>query len=328
MTALNQPPRVALLAANPTDANPYIALLHAGLTDADHGAFHDVAALGGTDFFALPMIFSDGSAHGLSFATAQPDGFTADDLENLAEVADLITPAIEVMAVRRSMSSLLDTYLGRGASREVQAGTIRRGDVRTLDAVIVFTDFREFTNFSANHSTAEVIDTLDEYFEVVVDGVNAEGGEVLKFLGDGILAMFQIRDGDRMTAARSALKAVVGAYDRLAEANDTRLAAGRAPILFSAGLDLGEVAYGNIGGLDRLDFTVVGAAVNQAARIQGLCRVTKRRVLMSRAVADAAGIELDAMGAMPLKGVADPVELFACPNVEAHALRATTRGAA
>ena len=188
------------------------------------------------------------------------------------------------------------------------AGSIRRGDRRQIEAAILFSDLRGFTALSERLEEAALFGALDRYFEAVVEGVHAEGGDVLKFLGDGVLAIFPVAAcGDRTAACRAALR-----RGRARRGRARRRAAEDAlPLAFTATLHVGEVVYGNIGSPDRLDFTVLGPAVNLVSRLEGLAKQLERPVLCSAAFARALGLDAPALGRFPLKGVAEPQEVFA-----------------
>ena len=207
--------------------------------------------------------------------------------------------------MRRSTASLLRTYLGDGPASAVLAGSIRRGDRRHIEAAILFCDLRGFTALSERLEETALFEVLDRYFEAVVESMRAEGGDVLKFLGDGVLAIFPVAaHGERAAACRAALRAVGQAGERLAPADAE-------PLAFTAALHVGEVVYGNIGSPDRLDFTVLGPAVNLVSRLEGIAKQLERPVLCSSAFARVPGLAATPLGRFALKGVAEPQEVFA-----------------
>ena len=274
--------------------------------ERNHQVLHEIAALGGTDYLALPLEYGDGSVQGLSLVSDGRDGFAASHLELIERLRQPLAAALEPTAMRRSTASLLHTYLGDGPAQAVLAGAIRRGDRRRIEAAILFSDLRGFTAMSELLDEAALFGALDRYFEAVVEAVRAEGGDVLKFLGDGVLAIFPVATcGDRPAACRAAMGAIERARDALAAAPD-----GRA-LPFTATLHVGEVVYGNIGSPDRLDFTVLGPAVNLVSRLEGLAKQLGRAVLCSAAFARALDASAQSLGRFPLKGVADPQEVFA-----------------
>jgi adenylate cyclase len=273
----------------------------------DHQVLHEMQAIGGTDYLALPLEYGDGSVQGLSLVADDAAGFADRDLELIERLRQPLAAALEPTAMRRSTASLLRTYLGDGPAGAVLAGSIRRGDRRHIEAAILFSDLRGFTALSERLAEAALFGALDRYFEAVVAGVHAAGGDVLKFLGDGVLAIFPVAAcGDPAAACRAALSAVEHARDALAGPP-----ADGSPLAFTAALHVGEVVYGNIGSPDRLDFTVLGPAVNLVSRLEGLAKQLERPVLCSAAFARALGRDAQAVGSFPLKGMAEPQEVFA-----------------
>ena len=272
----------------------------------DHDVLHEMAAAGGTDYLAVPLEYGDGSVQGLSLVSDGKGGFADSHLELMERLRQPLAAALEPTAMRRSSASLLRTFLGDGPADAVLAGAIRRGDRRHIEAAILFCDLRGFTTMSERLGEAELFAALDRYFEAVVEAVRGAGGDVLKFLGDGILAIFPVEAADSRTAAcRAALDAVDHARQDLAEGADST------PLAFIATLHVGQVVYGNIGSPDRLDFTVLGPAVNLVSRLEGLAKELDRPLLCSAAFADALDAPLASLGRFPLKGVAEPQEVFA-----------------
>ena len=275
--------------------------------ERDHQVLHEMAAAGGTDYLAVPLEYGDGSVQALSLVSDGEDGFADWHLELIEDLRQPLAAALEPTAMRRSSASLLRTFLGEGPADAVLAGAIRRGDRRHIEAAILFADLRGFTTMSERLGEAELFRTLDRYFEAVVEAVRSNGGDVLKFLGDGILAIFPVETaGSRTAACRAALAAVDDARKALAEAE-----VGAAPLAFVATLHVGEVVYGNIGSPDRLDFTVLGPAVNLVSRLEGLAKELDRPLLCSADFTAALDRPLASLGRFPLKGVAEPQEVFA-----------------
>jgi adenylate cyclase len=193
----------------------------------------------------------------------------------LRAVPPLLAAPLEVRAQRLTTGAILDTYLGRGPGREVLHGAIQRGDLRRIDCAVLLTDLRGFTGKTERWPPEILLHALDTYFEAVADAVSTEGGDVIKFVGDGVLAIFPVEAaGNTAAACKAALNAALQARDALKASNDGRSERGEEPLDFGCGLHIGEVAYGNIGGRDRLDFTVIGAAVNVARRLQELCKTS------------------------------------------------------
>lgn len=251
----------------------------------------ELAAEGMRGYAALPMPFSDGSTKVLTAATERPGGFAAEDVEILEQAARLLAPLFEIDTWRRTAVTLLDTYVGPIAGRRVLEGVIHRGMVETIGAVIWFSDLRGFTAMAERHSGEELVAVLNRHFGAVTAAVGGQGGEVLKFIGDAVLAIFAYAPGGEGEASRRALAAARAA-----------LATSDAAAPFGIALHLGDVLYGNVGGESRLDFTVVGPAVNLASRLGGLAGTLGRTLLASAEFAAAAGDDLVPIGRYPLKG--------------------------
>jgi adenylate cyclase len=272
----------------------------------DHAVLHEMAAAGGTDYLAVPLEYGDGSVQGLSLVSDGPEGFADSHLALIERLRQPLAAALEPTAMRRSSASLLRTFLGDGPADAVLAGAFRRGDRRHIEAAILFCDLRGFTTLSERLGEADLFAALDRYFEAVVEAVRSEGGDVLKFLGDGILAIFPVEAAGGRAACGAALRAVEQAGERLAGA----LAGDGSPLAFVATLHVGQVVYGNIGSPDRLDFTVLGPAVNLVSRLEGLAKQLDQPLLCSAAFAGALDVPVTSLGSFPLKGVAQPQEVF------------------
>ena len=227
----------------------------AGDGDPELPLVRNLAATGVTDIMAEIIGATGTLPPGITWASRAPGGFSDTDAAFLRTLGPLLVPLFGLGAERRKLDAVLRTYLGAAPGREVLAGQIRRGDVRRLEAVVMLTDLRGFTAMTASASEAELLATLDGYFEVVADAVQSQGGEVLKFIGDGVLSVFPVEAGRLADRAGAAVAAARAAQT-----------AGGAP--FTAVLSSGPVAYGNIGARERLDFTVIGLAVNLASRIE------------------------------------------------------------
>jgi adenylate cyclase len=257
---------------------------------------------GATDYLMVPFPFLDRTrSASQSFATKAPSGFSDADIARLAIAAKLISPYAERRVLRRIAVSLLDTYVGRHAGERIYNGQVHRGAVDEIDAAILMCDMRGFTAMSNRRSFADVVATLDSWFECIAAAVEAHGGEILKFMGDGLLAMFPA-ESNPTDACRRAHVAAVAAGARITELNRSRAAAGDKAVDYVMALHVGKVAYGNVGGRTRLDFTVLGAAVNYASRMQELAKRLDRRVLVSNAFAEAIGAGLVDVGAHALRG--------------------------
>ena len=200
------------------------------------------------------------------------------------QVARFAVAPLAALAARSALTALLEAYLGRRSAARVQAGALRRGTGETIRAALFCADLRGFTALSEATEPAAMIATLDAWFDRVAGAVHAFGGEVLKFIGDGVLAIFPVT-GPPADACEAALRAVTAARAGMNHLDATRQAQGLPPLPFGAALHLGEILWGNIGAADRLDFTAIGPAVNLVSRLEGLCRPLGRSVLISGAVA-------------------------------------------
>lgn len=247
----------------------------------------------------------------LGWAGTRP--FDRDEAARLCEAARFGAAPVAALAARLALSALLEAYLGRRSAARVQAGALRRGTGETIRAVLLYADLRGFTALSEAAEPASVIAALDAWFDRLAGAVHAFGGEVLKFIGDGALAIFPV-GGAAAEACEAALRAVAAARAGMAHLDGARLAQGLPALPFGAALHLGEILWGNIGAADRLDFTAIGPAVNLVSRLEGLCRPLGQSVLISGAVAAETGMPLVPLGEHALRGIAAPCAVFALPQ--------------
>jgi adenylate cyclase len=278
---------------------------------ADFAILDEWRAEGITDYLVSPLLFTNGEIHVATWTTRQPGGFTERQLAGIDTVVVPLARLTEVYALRRTAANLLDAYVGREAGERILAGRIRRGDSEVIEAAIWLSDMRGFTALSEALPPARVIELLNHFFDCQVPVVAEHGGEVLKFIGDGLLAIFPVEgraEAARAAACRAALSAARAVRMRIAAAGDP------APIRFGLALHIGEVLFGNIGGGNRLDFTCIGPAVNLAARIEGLTAATEHPVLASGEFARCCGCRLDPLGAFPLRGFSTVQSVFAVPD--------------
>ena len=267
---------------------------------------------GHTDYVVHSVPFADGSHKALSFATKRAGGFDDREVALFAAVIPAVAFNLEVQALRRTARTLLDTYVGRQSGGRVLEGQIQRGTGETIRAVIWLCDLRGFTSLSETLPRDALIDLLNCYFGPMCDAVAAQGGEVLKFIGDAMLAIFPISQGeDAAQTCAAALKAAERAQSALAEENGRRGNEGLPKIEYGLALHVGDVMYGNIGSDTRLDFTVIGPAVNLTARIESMCRQLGRSLLLSSDFVATGGLDAKSLGRHPLKGVAIDEEIFA-----------------
>lgn len=274
--------------------------------------WRDLKQEGATDYVALPMRFSTGEVNVISFATSRPGGFDAAHIERMQDLIPLMSIRFELMNAYGATGSLLSIYLGEAAARRVLAGTIQRAEGEAIRAAIFLCDLRGFTRMSDRMEGHEIIETLDDYFDCMIEPVKAMGGEVLKFMGDGMLAIFPLDDRTAWLACHSALAAAQEGVANIAQLNIRRKDAGKPELKVGIGLNAGEVIFGNIGSADRLDFTVIGRAVNEVSRVETLTRTLARPVLMTESFAKLAaqGTKLESLGFHALPGVSQPSEIF------------------
>src|SRR5215472_2022634 len=266
------------------------------------------AALPATNQFGVVLSWATSKAVG------RGDGWSALELAAIEELSGTLALAIKGSSAPIATRDLLAAYLGGDAADRVSAGQVQRGSVSRIAAAILFADVRGFTNFAEETAPEEVTRRLNGIFDCLGDPVRPAGGEILKFLGDGVLAVFLPPDGENVTVVTPAtLAAARETLARVEVLNATETAAGNPALSLNIALHAGEVTYGNIGTADRLDFTVIGPAVNEAARLQGLCKVLGRPILISNSFAQAAeGVRepLLSVGRHPLRGVREAHEVF------------------
>jgi adenylate cyclase len=272
---------------------------------------------GATDYVALlwavgeGVLLGGGEGLATSWSTDAPAGFTEAHLELLSHLLPALTLVMMFRTNIQGARTLITTYLGSDAAERVLAGNIVRGRADPIRAVVWESDLVGFTRISDAESAATVLALLNDYAAAQVEQIEAHGGHVLKFIGDGILAIFP--QDDTALACGHALDAATAVRDRIAALNKQRSAAGLPTTTTHIALHLGELLYGNLGSARRLDFTVLGPAVNEAARIEALCSSLEQPIIVSSAFADAAGdgrSRLVSLGRYAMKGVGRPQELF------------------
>lgn len=283
----------------------------------DFPVLQDLHAEGATDYIAMPFRFSDGQINVLSMTSFAPGGFTTAHLGNIYEVMPALGRIFEVHAQRRISVSLLDTYLGHDTGKRVLQGEIRLGDGQRIHAVIWFCDLRNSTQLAGSVDQASYLMNLNRFFSAMAGAIIESGGEILSYIGDAVLAIFPIAqaepsvDGgmDAAEACRRAIAAATIAGERIAKTNEAHP---ELPMLrYGIGLHIGDVTYGNIGIPERLQFTVIGSAANEASRIEGMTKEMGIPVLVSSKFAASHPGQLVFKGAHPLKGVSGLHELYA-----------------
>lgn len=288
----------------------------------DFAILEEIRDKGGTEWFGLAFPFGWQDTRNMvekqvgvvsSWVTDAPGGFGDDHIRVLARLVPFLALAIKATTTYQMARSILMTYLGRDAGSRVLSGRIQRGSVESMPAVLLLSDLRGFTHLADTTPVGDVVAMLDDYLELMCEPVHRRGGQALKFLGDGLLATFDLRGAGEADVCRTALDAAedilraVGAYNR------DRRAAGKPAMDVDLALHMGEVLYGNVGSAERLEFTIIGPAVNETARIEAMCQNLDTNLLISEAFARAAthcGGRLQSVGVHPLRGVQREQELF------------------
>ena len=263
---------------------------------------------------ALPVLFGEVAEPGAAIiiSTKRKGGFSDQHIESFRRIRDYLAPVLEVHALRHISRSLMNTYVGKRTSEKVLAGMIKRCDADIINAALWFSDLRNFTHLTETLNAEQILEMLNEYFEFVSAAVTARGGEILRFIGDAMLIVFPINENmcDR-TACSAAIDAAIDAYDTLETMNHRRRRHGQPEIEFGVGLNIGEVIYGNVGAPDRLDFTVMGPAVNRTARLESLTKEFDCNILFSKTFAELIEVPSEYLGDRNMKGIAEPQAVYA-----------------
>ena len=267
-------------------------------TDRHFPILATLRAQGITHYVMAPLIFSNRIVNAMSWATDAPGGFTEADVELFRDFVTAFVPVLEAMAVRRIYGELLATYVGRDPSARIMAGAVQRGDVRHLKAAMLLADLRGFSRLTDELPEERIVELLNAFFDLVVPGVIASGGDILKYVGDAVIAMFPITGedptpacGSALTAAQTALAALQAAPKEIQQ-----------HISIDIALHYGDVAYGNIGSGNRLDFTAVGRDVNILSRLELLCKDVGRPLLMTDTLAVEVAEPVIEIGHFELRG--------------------------
>jgi adenylate cyclase len=299
--------------------SPFVAVIKSGrsirrqLAGPDNpeefSIFRELRAEGATDYLATPLMFTDGSVHVVTWSTQQMGGFTDAQIASIEMIVKPFARVAEIRALQRTATNLLDTYVGHHAGERILAGRIRRGHTETINAVIWLSDMRGFTAMADRLPPQVLVDLLNRYFDCQVPAILKYGGEVLKFIGDGLLAIFPLAEG--LAGAREACDLALGAA-RIAQVNidaiDTPTNAHG--VRFGLALHLGEVLYGNIGSGNRLDFTCIGPAVNLAARLEKVAAKLGRTIVASAEFVTHCPDEFVSLGEFSVAGFAAPQLVF------------------
>jgi adenylate cyclase len=283
--------------------------------ESAHTTLHELKAGGSVDYIAFPMrLGRPGSVPVASFSTDRKGGFTEEDVADLKRLVDMMGAEAEIYIYRNIAETVTDTYLGHIVGEQILRGQIKRGDGREINAVLWFSDLRDFTGLNERMAAPDLLELLNNYLQIVGDALKAHGGEILKFIGDGVMAYFPAEDALFLPYVTNN---AIGAARRLVEdieaANEARAAGGHDPVRCGVGLHVGPVTFGNIGTEDRLDFTVIGPAVNRAARLESLTKELGVPILASAEFNDVSTIPLKSLGRHMLRGVPQPVEVFTLP---------------
>lgn len=279
--------------------SPFRMRLEREISPDAHYTLHDLKARGATDYFGCKLPFATDGAGLMVVTSDEPGGFTDQEIADFQTLAAALTPMVEIERLKRVAGAVAEAYLGPRTGQRVLGGRITRGDVETINAAIMISDLRNWTGISASLSPEDAIALANRYFDLVSAAVEAEGGEILKFMGDGVLAIFSDAPG----AADPCERALAAARAALAKGAE-------ADLRFGFGLHVGEVLYGNIGSEARLDFTVLGGAVNVAARIEALCSSLSRPLLYSADFAARLADPGEIAAEEILKGLTAPMTIY------------------
>ena len=271
----------------------------------DFPVLEELREQGIADYLIMPLEFLNGEVHAMSVATRSAGGFSAAEIAAIRRIRPAFTRLVEVYGLTRKAVNVLDAYLGRQAGEKVLQGRIRRGDTERIHAVIWFCDLRDSTPLADAMGPQAFLGLLNEYFECVLGPVLERDGQVLRFIGDAALAIFPV-DGNPGDACAKAVTAAQEALARMEKLNANRTQ----PLRFGIGLHLGDVLYGNIGTRSRIEFTVIGAAANEAARVEALCKSLGTPLVVSEQVARQTRHAWRALGSHALRGVEKPLALF------------------
>ncbi len=278
----------------------------------DFPILHDLKAEGATDYFALPVRSSFGTNYMVTYVTDRAGGFTDNEIADLKRVTRRLPLLADLRNHRRIASNILNAYLGPKTGPKVLAGQIRRGAGEEITAVLWSSDLRGFTERSDRLAGSQVIAMLNALFDAQAQAIATHGGEILKFIGDGLLAIFPIEHADKAAiAAQCALDAAIQAVDAARTLTHDPSLVSEPPLEIVVALHVGSAIYGNIGAADRLDFTVIGPAVNLVSRIEGVAKALNVPIIVSDDFARAYGKPLPPLGRHQLRGLATPHDLYA-----------------
>ena len=274
--------------------------------DGEYSVYEELRNYGMRDYFIQALPFMGGNVEAISYATSVKGGFSDDELTIFEEIRMPVARIVEIFALNRMAKNILNAYVGRGTGERILKGKIHLGDSDKINAVILFCDLRRSSLLTEQYGSEEFIHILNDFFSSTAGVVLNNGGDVLRFIGDAFLAIFPIDDGkdSDIIAAQQALNSAIEANDALKKIQNIELSAG-------FGLHMGEVVYGNIGTPERLEFTVIGAAANEAARIEGKCNELGHNILVSEKFASRiTGQKLQDLGLHEFKNISKEIRLF------------------
>ncbi len=287
--------------------------------ELDFPVLRALGSQGGVDYALHIVEFAPGTALrgiAISFCTRLPAGFTDAHLSTITGVLPFLTLAIAKIGLAHTLREVSATYLGRSTAERVLDGQIRRGEGRAVPAAILLTDLRGFTALSDRADPADMVTWLNEHFDALGDPVERHGGEILKFLGDGFLAIFPVPDAGTLPCpvCGAALEAATDALAANAALNTRRRAAGLPELAAECVVHFGTVIYGNVGTERRLDFTIIGRAVNEASRIESQCAALGHALLVSDSFAERCARPLQPVGTIELRGLSRPQRVWTLPD--------------
>ena len=311
-----------LLETDRFQSSPFLAVIKTGrtvrqrLADANNeqgfSIYDELRSQRATDYLANPLMFTDGSVHVVTWSTQQKGGFTDAQIAGIETIVTPLARVAEIRALQRTTGNLLDAYVGHHAGERILAGQIRLGHSELLHSVIWLSDMRGFTALADQLPPQMLVDLLNRYFDCQVPAILQHGGEVLKFIGDGLLAIFPLAEGatNAPEVCDRALKAARQAQVNIESIEAPTNTGNTSSVRFGLALHLGEVLYGNIGSGNRLDFTCIGPAVNLAARLEKLAASLGRTIILSAEFAKHSGVDLEPLGEFAVAGFAAKQETF------------------
>lgn len=296
---------------------PFRRRLEGPLTMDDHRLLHELKEAGATDYYATPLSRREREGGFITVSTDRAGGFSDLDIAKFDALSLMVAPHAHSLNRYRIATSLLETYVGRRGSARVLHGNVRRGDYEHITAALWYSDLRDFTRMSEELESDQMLDLLNTYFSAVSKAVIDRGGDILQFIGDAVLAVFPCAADPDSTASacEAAFDAALASLAEIAEVNKTRAAAGLPEIHFGIGLHIGEVAFGNVGAVDRLSFNVIGPAVNLTARLESLTKQAMVPLLLSHPLAEVINRALSPVGSFQLKGIRELQAVFTAADL-------------